>query len=1441
MRALERLVGVHVGQPVHVLVAAAAFSMLFVGQDVSPAFGAVAAVPERVATAGEAAGQIENPRGMAVDQSSGDLFVADGGNQRVDVFDSSGAFVRAFGLGVDTGADAVQTCTAATECRSGLTASSVGDYRAGSLSGPYGIAASAGEVWVSDGAHRVTEFDSSGNPRRIVGGDVVAYGPDNSGVDAVQKLTVKAEGGTFQLKLIDPFSQSGANAVTTPLASNASAAEVESALDALPTIGGLGGSVNVIGGPGDATGSSPYQITFGGNLGGDFIPRLLATNSLTGTVHTLAVAVVAPGGAPEVCVPGEGDVCKIGTHDSAPGEFAQSAQLPLSIDGAGNVWVGDENRVQEFSPSGSELATVALSGRRSTKGLAVNAAGTRLYAISSGSYGNAVRVYDTATDTEVGSPIDELAVRYKTFAVDASGNVYVADRPNGGDAVFRVFDASGEQVAQFGAGQVFGTGGPEGIALDEAAGTLYSNSSAAGAEYELQRFQLPRPGPLVSNQRATGLSPAEGVLTATLDPEGGETTYHFEYGRDTNYGQATATATLAPGFYDESLEVPIAGLNPSTTYHFRLVAESGGETVEGPDTTFTTLPAVLIGNEAVTDVTATEATFLAELNPLGVDASWWVEYGPTSGYGMTTAEATVPASVGAAPVGVRVTGLMPGTAYHVRFRAKDTRSGKEYAVDGNDVAFTTQPGAAGVGPPDGRAWEMVTPPAKYGRVLTLGILGDIQSSIDGSALTYITAPVTEEAQGSRVTDQVLARRAPDSGWQSNDLALPTEEIVPAISGNTYPYRAFTPDLSRALVQQSLAEETLLSSEASEQTPYLRDTHCNPIASDCFAPLVTGAEGSANVPSGTEFGRRVKFVGASEDLRNVIVSSTVPLTAEPAPEGGLYEWSAATHELRLASILPDHEAAPAVDLGEKDRNVRGAVSRDGSRVVFSVRSGPEQGLYLRDLTSAETVQLDAPQAGIAAGEGETEFQVASPDGADIFFTSEKKLVPGSGARPREADLYVCEVRHDETTRALGCALTDLTPRTAGGEPAAVRGVVAGAAEDGSRVYFVANGAFGAGAATGNCAFTAGSTPEELCNLYVAARGEDGWQAPRLIATLSTEDKGDWARAAGGTLGNLTARVSPNGRWLAFMSSRPLAGYDNRDAASGERDEEVYLYDAAADRLLCATCEPSGARPEGAVIPVEGGGIVDGQGNWRGRWLAALVPGWTAASEPNELHQPRYLTDAGRLYFDSPSALVPGDANGTWDVYQFEPIGIGDCDASSVAYSARNGGCVALISSGRSSRESAFLDASESGDDVFFRTDSALVPQDVDAAADIYDARVCTSSSPCLAPSLQPGSCGDASTCRGLVPPATASEVPGTAALTGRGNPKSHGGCRISARSARKLSHRARQLRRDATRVASDGHAPAVKGMRRMARRLAKRARHLSRRAKRCRRAGERAGR
>ena len=88
-----------------------------------------------------------------------------------------------------------------------------------------------------------------------------------------------------------------------------------------------------------------------------------------------------------------------------------------------------------------------------------------------------------------------------------------------------------------------------------------------------------------------------------------------------------------------------------------------------------------------------------------------------------------------------------------------------------------------------------------------------------------------------------------------------------------------------------------------------------------------------------------------------------------------------------------------------------------------------------------------------------------------------------------------------------------------------------------------------------------------NMYVLHEG-----AIRLVAVLSPADSPDWGnnvyldagrpRRPKKRCSELTARVSPDGRWLAFSSERSLTGYDNHDAASGQPDQEVFLYHAPA---------------------------------------------------------------------------------------------------------------------------------------------------------------------------------------------------------------------------------------------------------------------------------------
>ena len=600
-------------------------------------------------------------------------------------------------------------------------------------------------------------------------------------------------------------------------------------------------------------------------------------------------------------------------------------------------------------------------------------------------------------------------------------------------------------------------------------------------------------------------------------------------------------------------------------------------------------------------------------------------------------------------------------------------------------------------------------------------------------------------------------------------------------GSGHEYRLFSSDLSRGLLQPFGAFEPGLSAEASEGTPYLRSDFGGPsdgsvfCTEGCYRPLLTGED----VTSGKPFGGvcepglgpcGAEFVGASQDLSHVVLESKVGLTSDTGDDGGLYEYT--NGQLALVSVPPSGVGSePQAQLGFEDHVVRGAVSASGLRVVWSAKGH----LYLRDLAKGETVELDAVQGGAGGGQPEAVFQAASEEGTVVYFTDMQPLTADSGAGNGGADLYECRI--EEEAGHLRCALADLTPIVNGEGGDVEKGAIPGASNDGSYVYFVARGDLTSGQANEHGERAAAGEP----NLYVHHEG-----VATFVATLANDDSPDWGRGEP-ALSSLTDRVSPNGLWFAFMSDRPLTGYDNRDAVSGKPDEEVFLYHAVAggeaDRLVCVSCNPTGARPHGVeygrpvpgsveaepVIPLAAGSEV-----WpASQWIAADIPGWTDYRLVGSLYQSRYLSNAGRLFFNASDALVPQDTNGVGDVYEYEPpAGEGapandGCGEADPTYVAAAGGCVSLISSGASAEESAFVDASESGNDVFFFTHARLSTLDYDSALDVYDAHVCTSESPCPPPPPPPPPACQGDACQS---PAVSPEALTPASLTfsGAGN-------------------------------------------------------------------------
>ncbi len=1086
---------------------------------------------------------MDGPGSVAVDRASGDLYVANDANSRIAKFDAHGDFLLAWGYGVADGTTPVlQTCgpqasPPTVQCFAGLFHGGSGGPGDSVFPTAVAVDQSSGAVYATEW-ERVSKYTSSGAFLFTVGRDVnqtkVALG--GAATQAEKSICTAASGdtcvrgvagtgpGEFRYAAALAIEDSGPNAGRVWV-SEAGGTE---RLVAIEPGGAFGPDVPL-------SGAGETQSLAVDSAGDFYVVR-------PGTRETQRIGLKGLAGAdPEAGT--EADTFVLGnlppscsasktgpiTYLSEHLQFDALASQALKekcgdaigitqfYDGETYAGVGFKNRLL-YQDVGQLTCTSPSGGSCSVSTVTNGAPGTVEKRNPSGA------LLETIYS---GGP--------ETLTLDPADNLYIGDAQ--GRYHFAVLDPTGEQVSQFGSGQVIGAPardryfGSNALAVDPAAGRLYVASSAGGeSESAVQAFPLPDPGPLVSEQGVENILPTVATLTATINPEGEGTTYRFEYGTDESYGQSTPTATL-PGseFGEEEVEAPIAGLAPETTYHFRVVAtnhcnpsEPAQEcTAQGEDRTFTTPPVLVFAAQWASDVSAHSALLHGEINPLGLESEAWLEYGTDESYGHVVPLANLGDGVGPVLRQATLTGLQASTTYHYRFAGRNERNGVTFNAHGADRTFTTQFGGLGFQLPDHRVWEMVSPPDKHGARLFGGGEWLLQADAGGDGLAYPSKLSPEaDPEGNRIPDvsMSLARREANGSWHSRDITPPSDRPGGSPPGNGTEYKLFSADLSEALV--SPPSRTLLSAEASERTPYLR-RNTDPAA---YTPLVTGKEPFANVPPGTVFGGSayvgdVETIGASPDLRYLALKSKVPLVEGAAVSGStIYEWS--NGHIKPLSVLPAAEGGALVraeQVGSGRSSVRGAISADGSRVFWSAGSaGIQTALYVRDTEAGETARLDVVQSGGGAGAAGPLFQGASADGSVVFFTGSEQLTEDAGAKG--SDLYRCELPPGSI--AAGCAtLTDISVPVTGGENAEVQGMASAVSEDGKSVYFVARGVLDEAPNQLGDAADSGEP-----NLYLWREGE----GVRFIATLFEPGRSRLGRV-GRTFGG-----RPRRRRLAWRS-------------------------------------------------------------------------------------------------------------------------------------------------------------------------------------------------------------------------------------------------------------------------------------------------------------------
>lgn len=1244
-------------------------------------------------------GSLSEPHGIAIDQSTGDLYVADTANNRIEKFDPTGKLLLAFGA--DVGGAGVNTCT--SSCAAGTRGSAPGQFTTAKfVAVDNSGGASKGDVYVGDvGDNKVSKFDSSGNL-------VATWGTGG-----------QLNGSTTTAKTFAPLA-----GVTVDPSGNLFVAKGE----AEPNSNGI------------------FKFSQSGSFTTEFtsVPR-----------------VTAPDG--------------------------------LASDGSGNLFkVNGDGSVEKMTSGTVDIGTVTLD------------------------------------PVPVTSPANAIAVD------PVSGDLYVATA-----------DRRLDHYAFNGSGQVIEPSGPpctlalhvgcaptdttsisfagSGIAIDHASEDSYVANPSAGEVFQY--------GPLVTvpdvtTEAPTAVNATAATLNGKVNPDAiPVTSCEFEYVSDDELREAlgedyeelveheispeaifevfgTHAACESPdaseigsGSSFVPVHARVTGLTAGARYHYRLAAANANGPNAGAVVSFVTVTVPRFDSAAVRSLTAHTAELTASINPGSGDTTYRFEYGTSTAYGSRVPIPDADIGAGASDVAVsqRIGGLEENVTYHWRVVATNS-AGTTIGVD-HTFIYETPSGAL----PDGRAYEMVTPPQKNGSLIGetggLGLQPSVAANgsrvIATSLQCFAGAESCNGQHGDGVGSPYSFTRT-TSGWAAEALAPPASRFA----ANT-PY---TFDASSGLALFSMSTPPF-----GEEDFYKRE------ADGSFVDVgpITPPEAGPSTPQAGKIAAAVQY--QTSDLSHFAwdmgQGSHWGFDATEPNNSSAYEYvGSGNAKPFLVGVSGGKGSTELIDrcettLGARSQeSVPGALSSDGLTAFFTARtpshgvacpggSGanaakpvPANTLYARvenaALTEAHTVTISqrsplectTPSCSTSAP-ADAAFRGASEDGSMAYFTDTQQLTNEASedstasdtadsrgctetTGPNGCNLYLYDFHNAAGHQLVAVSAGD----TSGGGPQ-VQGVMA-VSPDGSHVYFVAKGVLAANAGAGGSSAAAGAD-----NLYVYER-DAAHPTGRVafIATLSSADHLEWLQT------NDRSNVSPDGRFFVFLSHSDLTPDDT--SASGAR--QVFRYDAQSASLLRISIGDSGYNDNGnrsSATPC-------GEGACSEDASIALPP---IVDDLGGRSDPTMSDDGSYVFFTSPVGLAPGALN---------DIKLGLDEAGNPVYAQNvyewHEGRVRLISDGHDVSRNAgsglgcagvqigipssvcLIGADTTGANVFFATADQLVPRDTDTELDYYDARVCTASEPCLNESAPPVSHCEGEGCQGAASAPPSPPSSGSASLSGSGN-------------------------------------------------------------------------
>jgi hypothetical protein len=717
-------------------------------------------------------GSFQNPQSLAVDQSSGAVYVLDAGARSVSRFDAEGNPVNFSAVASYVAGNALTGTSEGAWAPAGPFSIASGISESQIAVAPPGAAGgTGGDVYVTEvepsGNGSIAVFassgqylgriDGSGNANPVTGGQPcgVAVGPTGA-------LYVGYFSGH-----VDKY---------VPSANPPLNADFDS------EITGLGGICNVA-----ASGSFLFVSTWS-----------------SGPLNAFSLSLFPGGG-------GEADASSSGIPIQDEGSPAKSTTVGVDPSN-GDFYVDEESQIAQFDAAGSLVGHSGASQLSLSHGVAVDASGGstdgNLYAANGEPgevevFGPAVLLPD-ATTGEATSVTANTATLNGTVNA-AAGPAATCTFQYVNEAAFQAGGFAGAATAPCSPAGPF-TGSSDNAVSAALTGltaqTTYHFRLVASSENGTNpgaaaTFTTPA-AVLLATGEASNITGESATLNGFINPQGVELeSCSFEYGETETYGTtvpcAESPAEIGSGSGVVEVHADLSGLELATTYHFRLVASNAKGTSKGGDESFATLGPRVSG-ETASEISDTSAKLEGLVNPRGEATTYRFQYVSDASFQESDyAEAiTVPpagaaagAGIAAVPVAQQLSGLSPGTTYHFHLLASNPGG----TAEGPDRTFTTFiPGKAGL--LDGRAYELVSPRDTNGTFLA-ALSADRDNfdtylaSPSGESVIFYTQGTLPGMEGNGTIDSYEASRGA-GGWSTRSTGPVGSQAVAPSAGGTSP-------------------------------------------------------------------------------------------------------------------------------------------------------------------------------------------------------------------------------------------------------------------------------------------------------------------------------------------------------------------------------------------------------------------------------------------------------------------------------------------------------------------------------------------------------------------------------------------------------------------------------------------------------------------------------